>query len=383
MKFKKTLLSLILSGAIIFTSVVSYGSKFLGLEGHWSRFYVERLENKNIINGYQTQHGDFFLPDRYISREEASTVLSKYIGEAQTGKSSLKDIENRWSTSFIKNLLDKKIINGYEDGTFRPEKNMTRGEFATILSKYLDMEGKSYNSNNVNVIDIEGNWAQKGIENVIKYGFMSGYPDNTFKPNNLITRGEVVSTIALIDGAYKAKDFTDDQNKISEINKFISNAFGGKITLYDNYYYRLIMNRGEITDTDILYFLGQKMWNENSESFLKDSKNNLFSLEMKQNEVDEYSLKYFGRTIDHNSTELKITNTGNYVGQNDGKGSTKLFRDDLSIGVKDSLKIFGLKEVEKEVYIARVRIDIAEAECQFLIENIDGDYAITEVIQMP
>ena len=104
---------------------------------------------------------------------------------AQTAP-SFSDAENTWAADCIQNLATNQVINGYGDRTFRPNAQVSRGEFAAMLQKafpgaprrsspiFQDMQG--------------GHWATNAVRAAAGQGFLSGYPDGQFRPNAPIQR---------------------------------------------------------------------------------------------------------------------------------------------------------------------------------------------------
>jgi hypothetical protein len=91
----------------------------------------------------------------------------------------------------------------YSDGTFKPDAPVTRAEFAAMVSKYGELEQTSDGG----FMDIEGHWASGFIGGVAAKGWVVGYPDGTFKPEQELTRAETV-TVAnrVFDRRVKAAD---------------------------------------------------------------------------------------------------------------------------------------------------------------------------------
>jgi hypothetical protein len=87
--------------------------------------------------------------------------------------------------------LAKGIFKGYPDGTFRPEHVITRAELCAILYTYFDFSSLDLSA--VYFSDIGGHWAEGYIKIVAAYSVVSGYTDNTFKPDQMVTRAEFVS----------------------------------------------------------------------------------------------------------------------------------------------------------------------------------------------
>lgn len=107
------------------------------------------------------------------------------------------DIQTHWAQECILQLSTRGIISGYPDGTFRPNAPVTRAEFAALLNKAFANVPPIRNS--ITFTDVPGNhWANSAIQNAYRTGFLSGYPERTFKPNQPIPRVQVL--VALVSG---------------------------------------------------------------------------------------------------------------------------------------------------------------------------------------
>ncbi|WP_019132157.1 S-layer homology domain-containing protein [Peptoniphilus obesi] len=177
-------------------------------------------ENSNIkirkayINGYADGS---IKADANLTRAEAASMLAKImeidIGNSQT---DLKDIDKSWAKNIIASLAEKNIMKGYEDGTFRPDQMITRAEFAEII-KNIDIKNQAKSP----FIDISGHWAEKAINQAYANNRINGYEDGTFRPDNKITRAEAVKILNSVfdysldqeNSDINIKDFTDlDEN---------------------------------------------------------------------------------------------------------------------------------------------------------------------------
>lgn len=130
-----------------------------------------------------------------------------------TEKSSLKDITGHWAVDNIKKLVSLGAISGYPDGTFKPDSQITRGEFAKVLVKAFKLEQKSGKV----FADTTGHWAKDYIATAAASGIVNGYSETTFGPDDLITREQAAAMIvraAKLQAATTAKEFTDS-NQIS------------------------------------------------------------------------------------------------------------------------------------------------------------------------
>jgi uncharacterized lipoprotein YddW (UPF0748 family) len=104
------------------------------------------------------------------------------------------DIQNHWARLFIEGLANQGTISGFPDGTFRPNRAMTRAEFAAILQKaFTQPKKRPY----VPFVDVPAKfWAAPAIQKAYETGFLSGYPGNRFRPDANISRLEVLISLA-------------------------------------------------------------------------------------------------------------------------------------------------------------------------------------------
>ncbi|MGC1393761.1 MAG: S-layer homology domain-containing protein [Coleofasciculaceae cyanobacterium] len=98
-----------------------------------------------------------------------------------------------WARPYIEALANRGVLSGYEDGNFRPNQVVTRAEFASVLQKAFDQKvevpGQEYK-------DISDRfWASSAIQEATRSGFLSGYPDNTFRPQKQISKVEALVSL--------------------------------------------------------------------------------------------------------------------------------------------------------------------------------------------
>ncbi|MFW5992001.1 MAG: S-layer homology domain-containing protein [Halanaerobiaceae bacterium] len=99
------------------------------------------------------------------------------------------DISNHWAQDYILSLVNRDIMKAYSDGTFRPDQPVSRGEFSIALARQLNI----IPDNNEKFKDLESYPDFDLINGLVNEKIVSGYPDGTFKPDNSITRAEMVS----------------------------------------------------------------------------------------------------------------------------------------------------------------------------------------------
>ncbi|MEE3718417.1 S-layer homology domain-containing protein [Tumidithrix elongata RA019] len=114
-----------------------------------------------------------------------------------TVSSGLSDVKGHWAEKYITALAEKGIIKGFNDGKFRPEDSVTRAQFAAIVNSAFPTKQNIRPS--VTFKDVPTNfWANQAIQEANAKGFISGYPNQTFRPTENITRAQVL--VALVNG---------------------------------------------------------------------------------------------------------------------------------------------------------------------------------------
>ena len=152
------------------------------------------LTHNKYINGYED---GTFRQENSITRGELSAMLARIILDGKptpVTENKFNDISNDyWGKDEVNYLASKGILNGYEDGTFRPENPITRAEVATILVRANTDIKKEIKAVFPDVK--EEYWAKKYIDKANELRYMIGYEDGTFRPENPITRAETVVTL--------------------------------------------------------------------------------------------------------------------------------------------------------------------------------------------
>lgn len=114
-----------------------------------------------------------------------------------------KDYEGHWAEESIKVLFEKGFITGYNDGTFKPEAQISRAEFMAIINRAFAYNDKA----DISFKDVkEGEWYYEHIARAVKAGYIKGYTDGTMKPTANITRQEVSVILARILGLEETAD---------------------------------------------------------------------------------------------------------------------------------------------------------------------------------
>ena len=136
-------------------------------------------------------------PHATITRAETATIFFRLLTEKTrkdnlTKYHSFRDVpQGAWYNAAVATMAKLKIITGYPDGTFQPDAPVTRAEFAAIAARFDEKSARTTAS----FRDIYGHWAERYISRSAELGWIRGYTDNTFRPDQSITRAEAMALI--------------------------------------------------------------------------------------------------------------------------------------------------------------------------------------------
>ena len=158
-------------------------------------------------------------PDNSITRAEAAMIFFRLIEDENKEAPRNADFSDlsggEWYYRAVAYLQRHGIITGYPDGSFRPDKPITRAEFAAISSRFDDLEADAENIFG----DVpETHWAVGYINSAVKKGWVSGFPDNSFRPDENITRAQVVTIVnRMLDRKIKVEDIPESVTTFTDI----------------------------------------------------------------------------------------------------------------------------------------------------------------------
>ncbi len=143
-------------------------------------------------------------PENSISRAEVMQVVYNLYGyglfrDEYSNLDSLdkySDIQkDAWYSSGVAFCIDLGVVNGYSDGTMKPNEPITRAELSSIISQFVLEENNVVINDTAHFSDIDNSWAKNDIDKLYKYGIVAGYSDGTFLPQKHTTRAEFVTMV--------------------------------------------------------------------------------------------------------------------------------------------------------------------------------------------
>jgi hypothetical protein len=179
-------------------SVIYNPIKVAAVENHWSKVYVNDIASRLVIENPQA-----YTPDGEITRGEFAEYITKALGlyrkgVAEAGKFIDVDKSNEFADA-ITIASNNDIINGYPDGTFRPEATITREEAMTMYAKAMDIAGlKGKELNRITKYldkDNVAKWAYEFVKKTIDAGVFNGRTQETIDPQGTFTYAEAATAI--------------------------------------------------------------------------------------------------------------------------------------------------------------------------------------------
>lgn len=160
----------------------------------WARDAVEILAGAGVIAGVD---GKNYQPDRAITRAEMARILVQALElPKEEGGTTFGDVpESRWYTAYVAAASKAGLLKGYEDGSFCPERNISREELAAVLARVLKLKDPSGPGVVYTDSSEVSDWARNSVAAAFAAGLVSGYPDGTFKPKRDVTRAECAAMV--------------------------------------------------------------------------------------------------------------------------------------------------------------------------------------------
>ncbi len=172
------------------------GIVFKDIVGHWAENSLMKLFEKGILSGYPDKS---MRPQLEITRAEATVILVKSLAlePLNSKKYEFKDDSKlpSWAYGYIQRAVEKGIIKGYDDNSFRPMQKVSRSEIVSMIVRAFNFDHKQ--SKGMVFIDSSTipKWSKDSIISALELGIIKGYEDNTFMPYKHVTRAEAATIL--------------------------------------------------------------------------------------------------------------------------------------------------------------------------------------------
>ena len=166
---------------------------------------LELKTHDKYVNGYPD---GTFKPDDTITRGEAAAIFYRLVSNEDkndVGAARFSDVnDSDWYGPAVNYLAKNGIINGYSDGTFKPTQTITRAEFAAIATRFDKVSDTGMNA----FTDVPySHWSMEFVNTAADKGWVTGFPGGLFKPDDVVTRAQVVAVVnRMLDRKIDAAD---------------------------------------------------------------------------------------------------------------------------------------------------------------------------------
>ncbi|KRF04508.1 hypothetical protein ASG89_21935 [Paenibacillus sp. Soil766] len=189
------------NGNSIYT-VVQNNKTFDDIQNHWAKADIELLANKLIVDGVSSHTFD---ADRSISRAEFAALVVRALGlTSSVASNGFKDVASTaWYAQAVATAVNAGLVNGYEDGAFRPDASITREELTAMMIRAINYTGTTTAVSADEQSTLLGqyqdaksiNWAQAEMAAAVQAGLISGMTDATIDPSGQATRAQAVTML--------------------------------------------------------------------------------------------------------------------------------------------------------------------------------------------
>jgi hypothetical protein len=181
---------------------------FADISGHWAQNQIEILAGRRVIAGLNSTT---FAPGATVTRAQFATLLVKALGfEPAPEKVSFSDVNpSAWYAGNVGAAVEAGLINGYTDGTFKPNAFISREEAAVMIVRALETAGSEAGAGTGDITaevsrftDISeiSSWSVSAVAAAVKEGIISGHPDGTFAPLQNCSRAEAAVMVLKMMG---------------------------------------------------------------------------------------------------------------------------------------------------------------------------------------
>jgi|GEM_PF-6111156 len=253
MKKKVILFSLLVMAFMMVMLPVSADSFSDVDTDHWAYEAIEKSAAQNIAGGYSD---GTFQPDKNISRAEFVTLFNRKFNFDKGAPIDFSDAkEEAWYYQDLQVAVGKGYVGGYPDGTIRPDAAITRQEIAMVVSNALDLEADITVLGRFKDTSTFKAWSKPAIAAVVDADIMTGYEDKTFKPARPITRAEAIQTLEnliLIVENQQLGSETDHREILSNVHITEEDTVVQNVTIKGDLIVEASVDAGDVTLRDVV-----------------------------------------------------------------------------------------------------------------------------------
>jgi len=184
-------------------ALISNPVAFKDVAGHWAEEAVNEMGSRLVVSGVGN---DLYNPDQAITRAEFAAIMVRAMGlKENRGAKPFSDVRSSdWYSGAVRTALDYELINGYEDGTFRPQQQITREQAMVVIARAMEVTGlknqlPAQDSNKILQSYDDAKqvslWARDSVADVLQAGIITGRSNSQLAPQAFISRAEVAMII--------------------------------------------------------------------------------------------------------------------------------------------------------------------------------------------
>ena len=176
------------------TPIAGSTGRFTDMAGHWAEKFASSLAEMGIINGYTDGS---FRGDNVITRAELAKILAETFAGNIDGNKTFSDVaEGSWYADYVKKAANAGIVNGFVDGSFRPDMEVTKEDAIVMIYRALKISKELPTGYTLFTYDFEiSDYAQEATRSLGEIGIVTGDSNKKLSPKNNITRAEVAALI--------------------------------------------------------------------------------------------------------------------------------------------------------------------------------------------
>lgn len=195
-------ISKLVASGVICLGFLAFGMNSVSIESyaadHWSRPYLNNLISQGVMRG--DSDGGLY-PDRPVTRAEFVAMMNRAFGYTEKGVAKFKDVPtSAWYYDDIRIASQVGYFQGSGKSKANPEEALKREEAVTMLCRALKIEGIDQDNFTFKDSISFSNWSKDYINASVEKDFLNGYPDGTFKPNSYMKRGEMAKVLSGVAG---------------------------------------------------------------------------------------------------------------------------------------------------------------------------------------
>lgn len=219
--------------ALTMAAPTAYAEDFSDIKGHWAEAQIKQMAAEGIVKGYPD---GTFRPDGLITRAEFAVMVVQAFKLSNNKGQTFTDTDGHWAEEIIGTASANGIVSGYSDDLFGPDDPITREQMAVMIVKAAQLTDSTAGKNFADSQEIS-DWADEAVKIAAAYQLISGYPDNTFQPQNNTTRAEAAAVLSTLfqksmlpEKPVLPEDKTDEESALpedKEITKPSTSTGGG------------------------------------------------------------------------------------------------------------------------------------------------------------